>query len=86
MGHLKFAVEVARKADRKGPIFDALQKAFGSSEFENVLATLNPVYTFRNKFVAHQEKDDMVGKEIARSQLKSWIETLVMLQNLRKVS
>jgi hypothetical protein len=86
MGHLKFSIEVAQKADRKGGIFDALQKAFGSREFDNLLGTLNPVYVFRNKFVAHQEKEETVGKDIARVQLTGWIGTLVLLNRLRSVS
>ena len=85
MGHLKFSIEVAQKADRNGGIFDALQKAFGSSEFENLLETLNPVYIFRNKFVAHQEKEETVGKDMARVQLKNWISTLVLLDRLRSL-
>jgi type III restriction enzyme len=84
MGHLKFALEVGRKGDRDGGIFDALRKAFAPAEYEKLLDLLNPVYTFRNKFVAHQE-EEIVGKEIACSQLKSWIETLVVLHRCRLI-
>jgi hypothetical protein len=69
--------------DRQGGIFDALQKAFGSGEFDELLGTLNPVYIFRNKFVAHQEKEETVGKDVACGQLKSWITILVSLDRLR---
>jgi type III restriction enzyme len=83
LGHLKFSIEVAQKADREGAIFNALRKAFGSREFDNLLGTLNPVYVFRNKFVAHQEKEESIGKDIAKRQLTNWISTLVLLQKLR---
>src|SRR5262249_3585360 len=83
MGHLKFSIEVAQKADRKGGIFDALQKAFGSREFGTLLGTLNAVYIFRNKFVAHQEREETVGKDVALVQLKHWIETLLLLHQCR---
>ena len=86
MGHLKFSLEVAQKADRNGGIFDALQKVFGSGEFGNLLQTLNPVYVFRNKFVAHQEKEETVGKDVAQGQLKNWISTLVLLNRLRSLN
>ena len=84
MGHLKFAVEVGRKGTHSGGIFDALQNAFGDPEFGKLLELLNPVYSFRNKFVAHQE-EETVGKDIARSQLTSWIETLVLVHRFRSI-
>lgn len=83
MGHLKFAAEVGLKGDAKGAIFDALGKAFGAPEFDRLLNVLGPVYIFRNKFIAHQEKEEIVDKEVARSQLKRWIETLGLLHQLR---
>lgn len=86
MGHLKFSIEVAQKADRKGGIFDALQKVFGSGEFGKLLDTLNPVYVFRNKFIAHQEKEETVGRDVARTQLKAWIGTLGLLHRFRSVA
>ena len=86
MGHLKFAVEVGLKGDAKGAIFDALGKAFGAPEFDRLLNVLSPVYIFRNKFIAHQEKEEIVDKEVARSQLKRWIETLGLLHQLRSTN
>jgi hypothetical protein len=83
LGHLRFSIEVAQKVDREGVIFEALRKAFGSGEFDNLLRTLNPVYVFRNKFVAHQEKEESIGKDIAKTQLTNWISTLVLLHQLR---
>lgn len=86
MGHLKFALEVGQKGDCSHGIFEALQKVFGGSEYGELLDLLNPVYTFRNKFVAHQEKEEPIGRELARTQLKKWIEALVALHRWRSMS
>jgi len=83
MGHLKFAIEVGSKGGPRGAIFAALKQAFDYPTFENLLEDLNSVYTFRNKFIAHQERDEALGKEMARTQLKLWIKTLVQLHRTR---
>jgi len=86
LGHLKFAIEVGRKGDQKGGIFDALQDVFNAAEFGSLLAVLNPVYTFRNKFVAHQEKEESIGRDTAHAQLKDWIKVLVALYRCRSLN
>ncbi len=78
MGHLKFALEVGLKSNRTQPIFVALNTAFGHSSGGSLYSVLNPVYIFRNKYIAHQEQD-FVAKDLARGQLHDWIRLLVML-------
>jgi type III restriction enzyme len=83
MGHLKFAIELGLKGERRGSIFAALEEAFGHPNFKTLLDHLNQVYVFRNKFVAHQETETVVGKDAASSELKLWINTLVLLHRTR---
>lgn len=63
-------------------MFDALKKSFGDSE--PVLTVLIPVYTFRNKFIAHQDGES-VSKEIATQQMPQWIQLLVLLYRGRGI-
>jgi type III restriction enzyme len=83
MGHLKFAIEVGLKAESHVGIFKALEEAFGYPNFQSLLDPLSQVYVFRNKFVAHQEKETQVSKDVAKSQLQLWINTLALLHRTR---
>jgi type III restriction enzyme len=82
LGHLKFVLDVASKPEVKGSFFEATRKAFDSEEIQNLRRTLDPVYTFRNKFIAHLERD-IVTKELATTQLKQWVELLLLLRRSR---
>jgi len=82
MGHLKFALEIGLRSEDGAKIFDALHRAFGDSENKKLLAQLTEVYEFRNKYIAHFEKE-IVGKEAAESQLRNWIALLVAVHRIR---
>jgi type III restriction enzyme len=85
MGHLKFAIEVGLKAENHAGILKALAEAFGYPNFQSLLEPLNQVYVFRNKFVAHQEKETILSKDVAKSQLQLWVNTLALLHRTRLV-
>jgi type III restriction enzyme len=82
MGHLKFALEVGIKTEDEGMFFVALHHAFGYPENKKLLDELAGVYEFRNKYIAHYEKE-IVAKEGAQSQLRNWIALLVDVQRIR---
>jgi len=82
MGHLKFALEVGLRAEETGKFFDALHDAFGHPESKKLLDKLVEVYEFRNKYIAHYEKE-IVAKDAAESQLGNWISLLVDVQRIR---
>ena len=79
LGHLKFALEVGQKKAYKGGVFDAINEAFGAEADAKLLEYLAPMYEFRNKYIAHQEKQH-VDKELARSQLREWSHVFVALR------
>lgn len=82
MGHLRFALEIGLKSEQTGQVFDALRDAFGHPGNKKLLEMLAEVYNFRNKYIAHYEKDS-VGKDTATEQLKRWIGLLAALQEIR---
>jgi len=81
LGHLKFALETGLKSNLSGPVFDVLREALGHADDEHLLALLGPIYTFRNKFVAHFEIES-VSKAVARDQLRAWVELLATLHRV----
>jgi type III restriction enzyme len=83
MGHLRFALEVGLTSTAPAPLFLALRGCFGTAKDQELLDLLTSVYTFRNKFIAHQEQDS-VKKETARPQLKEWIDLLVLLYGAKR--
>jgi len=82
MGHLKFALEMGLKSEEEGQLFDALRVAFGDPGNKKLLEMLAEVYDFRNKYIAHYERD-VVAKDVAATQLRQWIGLLVALQGIR---
>jgi type III restriction enzyme len=82
MGHLKFALEIGLGTEETGMFFDALHDAFGRPESKKLLDKLVEVYEFRNKYIAHYEKE-IVAKDAAESQLGNWIALLVEVQQIR---
>ena len=60
MGHLKFAIEVGRRRDQgpSGRLSSILLQSVKDASL------LNPAYTFRNKCVAHQEKEERFAEKL----------------------
>ncbi len=77
MGHLRFALDIATRSESvDSPLFMALRVAFGNDG--RLLEILQPVYEFRNKFIAHQEHET-ISVALARAQLRQWLQLLVQL-------
>ncbi len=83
MGHLRFALEVGLTSTAPAPLFVALRRCFGTAEDQKLLELLTSVYTFRNKSIAHQERDS-VSREAARAQLKDWVDLLILLHGANR--
>lgn len=56
-------------------IFSAVKMKFAAEAKTNLPGAVEKVYSFRNEFIAHQEKD-LLDPEQARQALKDWIGSL----------
>ena len=59
-------------------VFEAVKEAFSRSRDAALLASVNEVNAFRNRYVAHQ-KQELREADLARTALKEWISTLAAL-------
>jgi type III restriction enzyme len=79
VGHLRFCLEYANKGKENfGGILKAVKDSFTTKADLEIGGTLNAVYQFRNKYIAHQEHAT-VSNDLAREQLMLWIRTLTAL-------
>jgi type III restriction enzyme len=76
VGLLRWCLEYA-KSPRTPPggIFNAVKMKFAAGAKMNLPGAVEKVYSFRNEFIAHQEKD-LLDPEQARQALKDWIGSL----------
>lgn len=73
---LDFALNDHTKLDG---VFKAVRDAFKVTGARNLLTRVTTVNEFRNTYIAHHEKD-LTDKALAASNLKHWVETLVVLR------
>ncbi len=76
VGLLRWCLEYA-KSPRTPPggIFSAVKMKFAAEAKTSLPNSVEKVYSFRNEFIAHQEKD-LLDPEQARKALKDWIGSL----------
>ncbi|HPS91732.1 MAG TPA: DEAD/DEAH box helicase family protein [Methanothrix sp.] len=76
VGLLRWCLEYA-KSPRTPPggIFNAVKMKFAAEAKTSLPDSVEKVYSFRNEFIAHQEKD-LLDPEQARQALKDWIDSL----------
>ena len=79
IGLLKWCLEYA-KSPRVPPggIFSAIKSKFAGAEKKDILDTIDKIYSFRNEYIAHQEKelDDM---NTAKEAIDDWIKGLIQI-------
>ncbi len=73
MGLLKWCLDYAKNPKTPpGGIFSAVKAAFVDAAKTNLPDTVDRIYSFRNEYIAHQEKE-LVDKEVARQAMMDWI-------------
>jgi len=79
IGLLKWCLEYAKSPKvPPGGIFSAIKAKFEGPEKKDILDTINKIYSFRNEYIAHQEKelDDM---NTAKGAVDDWIKGLIQI-------
>jgi hypothetical protein len=73
MGLLKWCLDCAKNLKTPpGGIFSAVKAAFLEAAKTDLLDTVDRIYSFRNEYIAHQEKE-LVDREATRQVMKDWI-------------
>jgi type III restriction enzyme len=79
MGLLKWCLEYARSPKTPpGGIFSVVKIRFEVAAKTDLRDTVDKIYSFRNEYIAHQEKE-LVDKNIARQAMADWISGLRMI-------
>ena len=79
IGILKFCLEyVASPVDHIRGLFESIRRNFKDLRSAGTLKTLTEVYDFRNRYVAHQERE-LKDIQETRTALKQWISLIAML-------
>ncbi len=79
IGLLKWCLEYAKSPKvPPGGIFSAIKAKFEGKENKDILDTVDKIYSFRNEYIAHQEKelDDM---NTAKQAMNDWIKGLIQI-------
>ncbi len=73
MGLLKWCLDYAKNPKTPpGGIFSAVKAAFVDAAKTDLLDTVDRIYSFRNEYIAHQEKE-LADRELARQAMVDWI-------------
>lgn len=81
-GLLRFCLEYADSpTDHVGGVFESIRKSVRDLRGTELLPVLTEVYEFRNKYVAHQDKE-LKDVAVTRAALRRWIELVVVLEGL----
>jgi type III restriction enzyme len=76
MGLLKWCLDYAKNPKTPpGGIFSAVKAAFVDAAKTDLLDTVDRIYSFRNEYIAHQEKE-LVDREVAKEAMMDWIRGL----------
>jgi type III restriction enzyme len=76
MGLLKWCLDYAKNPKTPpGGIFSAVKAAFVDAAKTDLLDTVDRIYSFRNEYIAHQEKE-LVDREVTRQAMRDWISGL----------
>jgi len=76
MGLLKWCLDYARNPKTPpGGIFSAVKAAFFEAAKTDLLDTVDRIYSFRNEYIAHQEKE-LADRELAKEAMRDWISGL----------
>ena len=79
MGLLKWCLEYAKNPKvPPGGVFIAVKTRFEDLAKTELLDTVGKIYSFRNEYIAHQEKD-LDDKDEAKQVLKDWIKGLDLI-------
>jgi len=79
IGLLKWCLEYAKSPKvPPGGIFSAIKTKFEVAEKESILDTVDKIYSFRNEYIAHQEKE-LEDASIAKQAMNDWIKGLIMI-------
>jgi type III restriction enzyme len=77
IGLLKWCLEYAQSPKvSPGGIFSVIKAKFGSSSKSGLLEIIDRVYSFRNTYIAHQEKE-LVDRSIVEEAMNDWISGLM---------
>ena len=81
IGLLRWCLQYSRKSEvSAGAVFDAVNRNF-SGVTEEIYKLVSTINTFRNDYVAHQEKE-LTDRVMARNALKEWVGGLWRIWNL----
>jgi type III restriction enzyme len=76
MGLLKWCLDYAKNPKTPpGGIFSAVKAAFVDAAKTDLPDTVDRIYSFRNEYIAHQEKE-LADREMARQAMLDWISGL----------
>ena len=76
MGLLKWCLDYAQNPKTPpGGVFSAEKVAFVDAAKMDLPDTVDKIYSFRNEYIAHQEKE-LVDREMARQAMTDWIRGL----------
>jgi type III restriction enzyme len=79
---LRFCLEYAQSpADHARGVFESIRRNFRDLRGKGLLGLLTDVYTFRNTYVAHQDKE-LTDREEARRALGKWVALVVRLEEI----
>jgi len=79
IGLLKWCLEYAKSPKvAPGGIFLAVKAGFGDPEQKGLLDTIDKIYSFRNEYIAHQEKE-IEDRHAAKQAINEWIAGLIMI-------
>jgi len=79
---LRFCLEYAESpADHARGVFESIRRNFRDLRGTGLLKLLTDVYTFRNTYVAHQDKE-LTDREETRRALGKWVELVVRLEEI----
>ncbi len=82
IGLLKWCFEYAKSPKvPPGGIFNAIKTNFEAPAKTDLLDRVDEIYSFRNEYIAHQEKE-LSDKDTARQAMCDWIEGLKTIWGL----
>ena len=82
IGLLKWCLEYAKSPKvPPGGIFSAIKAKFEGKEKKDILDTVDKIYSFRNEYIAHQEKE-LDDRNTAKLAMNDWIKGLIQISSI----
>jgi len=83
VGLLRWCLNYASNTRRKvGGVFEVVRNRFADVSQTDLFSAIDSIYTFRNEYIAHQDRE-LSEPELAERSLKEWANGLYKIWNLR---